>query len=232
MSEENKKGIEEPIKELTEEEIKEKVKNEVNTSNIKVSKISYFKIYEKLYRLGYHSKLKNHGQYYVDNIIGNTKFESIIEIGCSQGLATLKFQKARKRAYGFDAANIAVRYAAKEGIPNVILGSATDIPFKDNFVDAIFSCDVLEHLIEKDVHIALKEIKRVTKRHLFLVLDCEAERNKDWIAKAKKGFARDFKDIDNLHMTVWSREKWIQTLRSYGFKFVRKYKDLYEFIKI
>jgi len=207
-------------------------KPEENLSNTKLVKLDYFKVYELLYKLGYHSKLKNHGQNYVDNIIGNHRFKTILEIGCSNGMAVQKFNKKRKIAYGIDCAHIAIRYAAEKAcVPNCILASATDIPFKNNFVDAIFSCDVLEHLTEGDVRKALREITRVTKNLLFVVLDCEPERNREWIRKAKKGYAREFEGIDNLHLTVWPAIKWREVIQSYGFRYVRKFKDLYVFEK-
>jgi len=199
----------------------------------KNSSLNYFDLYEKLYRLGYHSKLKNHGQQYVDNIVGNHEFDVILEIGCSNGMATQKFGKRRKTAYGIDCAHIAIRYAAEKAFcPNCILADATNIPFIDNFADAIFSCDVFEHLLEKDIYLALAQVKRLTKRWFFIVLDCEAERNREWIDKAKKGYAREFEGIENLHLTVWTPEKWREVIQSYGFRYIRKYKDLYCFEKI
>jgi len=191
---------------------------------------NYFKVYDILYKLGYHSKLKNHGQYYVNNIVGNHKFKSLLEIGCSNGMAVKQFTKRRILSYGVDVAQIAIRYAAEKAcVANCIVASATDIPFKDDFVDAVFSCDVLEHLTEHDVHRALREIKRLTRHWVFLVLDCEAERNREWIEKAKAGYAREFEGIDNLHLTVWPKEKWIDIVCKYGFRYVRKFKDLYVF---
>jgi ubiquinone/menaquinone biosynthesis C-methylase UbiE len=194
--------------------------------------MKYFKVYEILYREGYHSMLKNHGQQYVENIIGNHDFKSMLEIGCSNGMAIKQFKKRRKLCYGVDVSHIAIRYAAEKAfVPNCILASATDIPFVDNFVDAVFSCDVFEHLTEKDVHKALRQVKRLTKKFFFVVLDCHPERNRDWIEKCKQKYPVEFKDIDNLHLTIWEPSKWRSIIQGYGFRFLRKYRDLYCFEK-
>lgn len=194
--------------------------------------MNYFSVYEKLYKLGYHSKLKNHGQKYVDLLVRGYEFKTILEIGCSNGMAVQQFRKKRKLAYGIDVSSIAIRYAAEKAfVPNCIIASATDIPFVDNFVDAIFSCDVLEHLEEKDVFKALGQIKRLTKRYLFLVIDTEIERNRDWIEKAKETYSGEFQDIENLHITVWPIRKWKKVISDYGFKLINSSNDLYIFEK-
>ena len=137
-----------------------------------------------------------------------------------------------KTAYGMDVSEIAIRYCGEVSYtPNCVLGSADDIPFKDNFFDAVFSCDVLEHLTEDDVFKALDEIARVSKRYLFVVLDCKPEGNREWINKAKVEFPNEFEGIDNLHVTIWDEQTWKKNIRKAGFKFVTEKEGLYVFEK-
>lgn len=187
-------------------------------------KIDYFRIYDFLYKRGYHSKGKNHGQKYVSRLCRAFEFSSILEIGCSQGLTVGKFLKERKEAYGIDVSLDAIKQAVgkKYNIPNCIQASATKIPFIDNFVDAIFTCDVLEHLTEEDVHKALNEIKRITKKYLFIVFDEKAEGNRSWIEQGKKEYPVLFNQIPNLHLTVKPITWWRDEIEKRGFKLVRK----------
>lgn len=195
-------------------------------------KLNYFKAYDKLYSIGYHSKLKNHGQRYATYLSNEYKFNTILDIGCSNGMAVNKFFRKRKIAYGIDVSDIAIRYAAEKAfVPNCIMASATNIPFVNNFVDAIFSCDVLEHLVEKDVYKALREIHRVTNKYFFVVLDCKPEGNREWIEKAKIQFPDIFGDIDNLHITIWDEHRWTKEIRSVGFNLITHNGDLYIFEK-
>jgi len=195
-----------------------------------MQRIDYFKIYEKLYRLGYHARLKNHGQKYVKTIVLKYKFKSILEIGCSNGIAVKKFKKSRKLSYGIDVSDIATRYAAEKVlVPNCIISSATDIPFKDKFVEAAFSCDCLEHLYPEDVPKAIREIVRVTSKYIFAVLDFETERNREYLDKAKKEWPEDFKNIDNLHLTIWDKGQWIKAFSRCGAKYIMSHDDLMVF---
>jgi len=192
--------------------------------------MNYLDIYEKLYRLGYHAMLKNHGERYVDYICQNYRFNRIIDVGCSNGMAVKKFMKQRKMSYGLDAAHIAVRYAAEQAcIPNCIQGTATDIPFRDKYFDAVFSCDMLEHLERKDVGMAISEMVRVCTRYLFIVLDCCIERNRDWIEKAKIHFPQEFSKIENLHLTVMEFGKWRKLFEHNGARFIKEEAGLYVF---
>lgn len=51
-----------------------------------------------------------------------------------------------------------------------IIGSVLDIPFDDNSVDVTVCCEVLEHLPFESFVPALREMYRVTKKHLVLSL--------------------------------------------------------------
>lgn len=186
--------------------------------------MNYFKIYEFLYKNGYHARGKNHGQKYVDKLCNIFDFDTILEVGCSQGLTVGKFLKRRKLAFGIDVSLNAVKQATgkKYGIPNCIQASATDIPFIDNFVDAVFTCDVLEHLTESDIDKALDEIARVSSMYLFIVIDDKAEGNRDWIELGKQKYPELFAKIPNLHLTVQPIKWWIKKIETRGYKLIKR----------
>ncbi len=58
---------------------------------------------------------------------------------------------------------------AKDLFPKVI-ASVTDLPFGEDSFDAVLAAEVLEHIGFEDVPRALREMRRVTKRFLFIGL--------------------------------------------------------------
>jgi len=187
--------------------------------------MNYFEVYEKLYELGYHAKAKNHGRQYVDYICQNYEFRTVLEVGCSNGIAVKDFRiKNRKTAYGIDASEIAVRYAnEKYYARQCIVGLANDIPFKDKFFDTVFFFFLLEHLTEPDAKKAVSEISRVAKKFLFLVIDGAAERNHEFLNKAKKAFPEIFDTVDNLHLTIQPVQWWVDLFNDQGWKLIYKH---------
>jgi ubiquinone/menaquinone biosynthesis C-methylase UbiE len=87
--------------------------------------------------------------------------KNVLDIGAGDGKIT-SFLNAK----GIDNEPIAVKLAQEKGV-DVILGSAYDIPYKDEEFDAVFMGDVLEHL--EFPRQALQETRRVLKKYLYLV---------------------------------------------------------------
>lgn len=170
--------------------------------------VKYGELYNALYRAGYHAKEKNHGRRFIKPLLKHYNFETILDCGCSNGVTTKLFQGNGKKAFGIDVSNIAIRYAQeKYGTINCNEASVLDIPFKDNFFDAVFSCDMLEHLIESDIDQAISEIQRVGKKYLFMKISDTREGNNEFTEKIHaQGL---FTDIKNLHLTVKPLSWWI-----------------------
>ena len=191
--------------------------------------MNYRQLYDALYSVGYHAKAKNHGHRYVRRICDSFKFKKILDVGCSNGLACVNFHDKGKKAYGIDVSEIAIRYANERyGARNCIIANAADIPFKDNWFDAVFSCDVLEHLTPEDANRAIKEICRVSSKYLFLVIDFKIEGNREFLIKVQRE-KEIFRGIDNLHLTIWPQEKWLGKFSQYGFKKITDIQDLMVF---
>lgn len=186
--------------------------------------MDYKYIYDSLYEIGYHDKGKNHGVNYLKFFLNNYKFEKILDVGCSNGRAVKDMQKKGKTAYGIDISPIAIRYATeKYAVRNCIEGSACDIPFKDKFFDAVFTCDVLEHLEENDAIKAISEIVRIVKNgHIFLKISPDIEFNRDYLDSAKTKKIKGFDKIENLHITVKPIDWWISKLTAHKNVFFEK----------
>lgn len=117
-------------------------------------------------------KYKKHGAYHwkwyaekqtyiehVHKIKSWIKESNVLDVGAGDGL--IAHTVGMK---GIDNNPIGVKLAQEKGI-DVILGSAYELPFKDEEFDAVFMGDTLEHLEFPEK--ALKEARRVLKKYFY-----------------------------------------------------------------
>ncbi len=91
------------------------------------------------------------------------EYKSILEIGIGKGVLrhVVKFLRPD------------LEYVAIDNNPELnpdLVGSVTDLPFKEKSFDITVCCEVLEHLPFAEFLTALKEIKAVTKHKVILSL--------------------------------------------------------------
>jgi len=184
--------------------------------------MDYRKLYNTLYKEGYHigNEIVNIGRTFTDMIVENYEFNSILDIGCSQGLAVQQYQQLGKAAFGMDVSSIGIEKAKELGIENCRQGSIIKMPYKTNRFDAVVSTDVLEHLHPDDLETGLFEVCRVAKKYLFLKIAQKKEGNKRWIKLIKEKYSYEFPELDNLHTSVFRHAAWIELIEKYNkFKF-------------
>jgi len=90
----------------------------------------------------------------------------ILDAGCGTG-GTMKALASLGQIHGADIAPIALQYSRKRGFHNLTCCRTEHLAYRDCSVDAVTSCDVLEH-IRDDRH-ALREIFRVLRPGGILV---------------------------------------------------------------
>ncbi|MBM4177563.1 methyltransferase domain-containing protein [Candidatus Gribaldobacteria bacterium] len=93
----------------------------------------------------------------------------ILEVGCNVGSQLHCLQEMGfKELTGVDLNRQALEVAKKNlfGI-DVMLASAFDLPFRDNYFDLVFTSGVLIHISPNDIKRAMKEIVRVAKKYIF-----------------------------------------------------------------
>jgi hypothetical protein len=93
---------------------------------------------------------------YLVSKYGRVRF---LDIGTGCGHLIVELRKLGATAYGLDISE----YAVENSHGNVLLGSITNIPFKDNSFDVVHSSGLWEYLTEEEVDIAVKEVYRVGK---------------------------------------------------------------------
>jgi ubiquinone/menaquinone biosynthesis C-methylase UbiE len=84
----------------------------------------------------------------------------ILDLGCGKGRFALHVQGRGACVVGVDLSAAMLAYAT--GLPRV-RGSARRLPFSDGAFDGVMAIEVLEHLSDSGISLALSEIKRVLR---------------------------------------------------------------------
>ena len=180
-------------------------------------------LYELLYsRHGYHSDITmSHAGHVVRLIVGPLRrhVDTVLDVGCSHGLAVARLWKHGIKASGTDLSPTAVAMARRRlrrpsncAGPCFTVGSATALPHASKSVDAIMTTDVLEHLSPSDVPVAFRELRRVARRLVLAKIALEVEHDQAPVAALR----RDGLSVTALHTTVWPLPRWLELFYSHG----------------
>ena len=150
----------------------------------------------------------------VDALTEGFAAESLLEVGCGEGhlLAHLRDRRPERRHLGTDLSPWVLAAHGKEhpGIP-LAAASICALPFADRSFDAVLASEVLEHL--DDPRAALRELLRVTRRHLLLSVPDEPL----WrILNCARG--RYLGALGNTpgHLQHWSRKSFVAFVERQG----------------
>jgi methionine biosynthesis protein MetW len=100
----------------------------------------------------------------VVEIFSKYKFDRILDIGCGDGTISMMLADVSNASsiYGIDIAEENVKSALKKGIKVFKLDVTKEkIPFEDDFFDAVFLGETIEHLYDSDY--LLDEVYRTLK---------------------------------------------------------------------
>jgi SAM-dependent methyltransferase len=158
---------------------------------------------------------------YLLNYVKNLKNgDRVLEIGCGAGqfIRGLKVNRPELECYGSDISQEAIKegLAAKDGV-KYFQQSDRKLPFEDNFFDAVFILDVLEHTeYWKEI---LDETKRVLRNNgkLYLFVPCEGENISLWNILRKIGVAKDLTKKFAGHINYFKSKQIIGELNKIGF---------------
>jgi len=131
---------------------------------------------ERLYGYGgykYHPKfwagtVKRFRDYY--NLNDNAR---ILDVGCGKGFMMYDFKKLMPNIeiIGLDISQYAYDNAVQDMKPYIIIGSAEQLPFVDNYFDLVISINTIHNLALERCRDALREIQRVTSNNAFITVD-------------------------------------------------------------
>ncbi len=139
-------------------------------------------------------------------LFGLKKDIKILEVGCNVGSQLHCLQEMGfTNLVGVDINRQALEVSKKNllGI-DVMLASAFDLPFKDNYFDLVFTSGVLIHISPKDIQKALKEIVRVSKKYIlgfeyfneeYLEVEYRGKKDLLWKTNFAKLYTDNFKEL-------------------------------------
>lgn len=107
-------------------------------------------------------------QFVLSHAQGST---NCLDVGCGRGWLAQKLAETGLSVTGLDI-GVPPNYSSDAGY-SFVEGSVEKIPFPDNAYDTVICAHVLEHV--RDFDLAVKELFRVTKRKLIIVLPCQRE---------------------------------------------------------
>ena len=87
----------------------------------------------------------------------------IIDVGCGNGIICNALADSYE-VLGVDISETALTYVKTPKL----LASATDIPLPDHSYDLVLSSEMLEHLTDPELALAISELKRLSKRYIIV----------------------------------------------------------------
>jgi SAM-dependent methyltransferase len=175
-------------------------------SQRQIASVRYARIYDRLYRLGYHRRPdKSHAKVLAERALRLWNPESVLDVGCSIGWAVGYFADRGVRAVGVDVSAIAVRNGSRLG-RDIRLACATHLPFDEASFDVVMSTDCLEHLAADDAVKAVREMCRVARRGIALKVNPRKDRDRLWKVIAGT----------SLHLTVQPVANWLEWFDAAG----------------
>jgi len=99
--------------------------------------------------------------------------DRVLDVGCGKGfqLYELALAVPGLEIYGIDISEYAIENA-HEGVKDRLqVGTATSLPFDDEFFDYVFSINTLHNLFNYQLDAALREIVRVSRKHSYICVE-------------------------------------------------------------
>ncbi len=151
-------------------------------------------------------------------ILAKNKYNTVLDVGCGEGFGMnlLRQNAIGKNWLGVDVVDEALKLGKKQ-FPDLKMqkASAYKLPFKDGLFDLVMSTEMLEHL--EDPKKALSEMKRVTKKYLFLSVPHEP-----WFQLTNLARGKYLKALGNHpeHVNHWSVKNFKKLIVRAGLKIV------------
>jgi 2-polyprenyl-3-methyl-5-hydroxy-6-metoxy-1,4-benzoquinol methylase len=127
-------------------------------------------VYDKSWLEGGYPKQSCWGCRFAADVIARVPFHTVLDAGAGNGFLIRQMRAHGKSAWGIELSRAVLESECPDLLEKGIVeqGSLTNLPYQDNQFDLVFSADVLEHIQPEEVDTVVRELIRVSKRHLFL----------------------------------------------------------------
>lgn len=168
------------------------------SDNIKLAKQFGFEYFDG-------SRDQGYGGYHYDGrwvpvakkIIGRYELSAgsrFLDVGCAKGflLKDISDINPKIELYGLDVSSYAIKHAPEEIKPFIRQGNCKQLPFPNDYFDAVVAINTIHNLPYKECIRSIKELIRVTKNkeNIFLQVDAytderELDLFKQWVLTAE-----------------------------------------------
>jgi ubiquinone/menaquinone biosynthesis C-methylase UbiE len=155
-------------------------------------------------------------------ILRNYKFIRVLDVGCASGYMISQIAKEFPKAkyFGVDVYDQAILYG-KSKYPEINFKTAfaDNLPFKNNFFDAIIFYETIEHV--EDPLKTLRELKRVLKKDGVLILAMDSG---NWLFRVVWFFWENTKGRiwQDAHLHPFHHTELLEVVEKSGLKIEKK----------
>lgn len=139
----------------------------------------------------------------------------ILDVACAFGDLLSLLDNDKYITYGIDISRYAIKEAKKHTQANLTVGDLNNrLPYKNNFFDAVFAFDIIEHL--ESPYKFLLELRRVLKKNGLLLIQTP-NINSFFEKFYKKNW---FGYQDETHLNFFTRKSLTFLLKKVGFSII------------
>tara|TARA_Y100001970_G_C14259265_1_gene878339 strand:+ start:9933 stop:10589 length:657 start_codon:yes stop_codon:yes gene_type:complete len=124
------------------------------------------------------------------------KGQKVLDVGCAKGFLVKDLFDLGIDAVGIDISDYAIKNSMSDIKNRIFKASADNLPFKDDFFDAVISINTIHNLERERCKKSIEEMQRVSKNKKNLFIQVDSYNNE----KQKKIF-----------------ESWVLTAKFYGY---------------
>ena len=131
---------------------------------------TYQAVYDKTWTRGGYPAQSCWGCRFATDVITKLQFHTVLDAGTGNGALTRLMRQYGKNAYGIELSPAVLEKECPDLLSKkyVEAGILTNLPYEDNSFDLVMSSDVLEHIDPSEADAVVRELVRVSRRHLFL----------------------------------------------------------------